>query len=161
MTLTRKELYNLVWSEPMSSVCKRFGLSDNGLRKHCVSMNIPTPPKGYWAKLQNRKKVEKVPLPNDYQGGKQSVNLNEVDPKDVKTDHNLPVSKQKMREKEISTGDISIFRVPDVLYAKESIIIDTKEKQDPNSENPKDYKNTIFCRELHFNIFCRDGTAHY
>lgn len=33
MELTRKELYDLVWSEPMTTLCKRFGLSDNGLRK--------------------------------------------------------------------------------------------------------------------------------
>lgn len=52
MELTRKELYDLVWSEPMTTICKRFGLSDNGLRKRCKSMNIPTPPLGYWAKLK-------------------------------------------------------------------------------------------------------------
>ena len=40
---TDEELYDLVWSEPMTTVCKRFGISDNGLRKHCKSMNIPTP----------------------------------------------------------------------------------------------------------------------
>lgn len=52
MELTRKELYDLVWSEPMTTICKRFGLSDNGLRKRCKSMNIPTPPLGYWTKLK-------------------------------------------------------------------------------------------------------------
>ncbi|MFT3739568.1 MAG: hypothetical protein QM786_12480 [Breznakibacter sp.] len=67
MKLTRKELYDLVWSEPMSTVCKRFGISDNGLRKHCKSMNIPTPPIGYWAKLQSGKTVEILPIPNEYE----------------------------------------------------------------------------------------------
>ena len=57
MELTRKELYDLVWSEPMTTICKRFGLSDNGLRKRCKSMNIPTPPLGYWAKLKYGKQV--------------------------------------------------------------------------------------------------------
>lgn len=42
MELTRKELYDLVWAEPMTTICKRFGLSDNGLRKRCKSMNIHT-----------------------------------------------------------------------------------------------------------------------
>ena len=55
MQLTRKELYDLVWSEAMTTICKRYGLSDNGLRKHCKTMNIPTPPLGYWAKLQHGK----------------------------------------------------------------------------------------------------------
>ena len=74
MKLTRKELYDLVWSEPMNTVCKRFGISDNGLRKHCKSMNIPTPPLGYWAKLQSRKEVEIIPLPSEYEGKKQFAN---------------------------------------------------------------------------------------
>lgn len=30
MELTRKELYDLVWSEPMTTLCKRFGITDNG-----------------------------------------------------------------------------------------------------------------------------------
>ena len=62
MELTRKELYDLVWAEPMTTICKRFGLSDNGLRKHCKSMNIPTPPAGYWAKIKFGKKVKIIPL---------------------------------------------------------------------------------------------------
>ena len=33
MKISRKELYDLVWAEPMSSVCKRFGLSDIELKK--------------------------------------------------------------------------------------------------------------------------------
>ena len=37
MELTRKELYDLVWSEPMTTICKRFGLSDNGLRKYSIT----------------------------------------------------------------------------------------------------------------------------
>lgn len=47
-TFSREELYELVWSEPMFNLCKRFGLSDNGLRKRCKAMQIPTPPQGYW-----------------------------------------------------------------------------------------------------------------
>lgn len=35
MKIKRQELYNLVWAEPMTTICKRYGLSDNGLRKHC------------------------------------------------------------------------------------------------------------------------------
>jgi hypothetical protein len=35
---------------------------------------------------------------------------------------------QVLREQEISEGDMSCFIVPEVLYAKDPIIIDTKEK---------------------------------
>ncbi len=61
--MTRSELYELVWKEPMIHVAKRFGISDVALRKTCVKHNIPTPPLGYWAKLAHGKKVVQPPLP--------------------------------------------------------------------------------------------------
>jgi len=56
-------MYELAWSEPMQSLSKRFSLSDRGLAKICASANIPVPARGYWAKLQAGKKVERFPLP--------------------------------------------------------------------------------------------------
>ena len=35
VTLTRKELYDLVWSEPMMRLARRYGLSGSGLAKIC------------------------------------------------------------------------------------------------------------------------------
>ena len=60
---TRNELYELAWSTPMTKLAKQFGLSDVGLRKICAKHQIPTPPLGYWAKLQFGKKVKQIPLP--------------------------------------------------------------------------------------------------
>lgn len=94
MQLTRKELYDLVWSEAMTTICKRYGLSDNGLRKHCRTMNIPTPPLGYWAKLQHGKTVERIPLPDDYEGKKKEVSLREIDPKDIVVEIDKPIDPQ-------------------------------------------------------------------
>lgn len=128
MKLTRKELYDLVWSEPMTTVCKRFGLSDNWLRKHCKLMNIPTPPNGYWAKIQSQKVVEKIPLPSKYIGNKQTVDLKEVDPNDVVVDLEPPVNKQGDLEKLLLSENPDWYKVPEVLYAKDALIIDTKEK---------------------------------
>jgi hypothetical protein len=48
--LNRKELYNLVWSEPMKTLSTRFGISDVALKKTCARVGIPTPERGYWAK---------------------------------------------------------------------------------------------------------------
>jgi hypothetical protein len=61
--LTRLEMYELAWSEPMQSLAKKFSLSDRGLAKICAAANIPVPARGYWAKLQAGKKVERWPLP--------------------------------------------------------------------------------------------------
>lgn len=62
-TLSREELYTLVWQTPMSRLAKTFGLSDVGLRKICTMHSIPTPSLGYWAKLAHGKRVLQPPLP--------------------------------------------------------------------------------------------------
>ena len=60
--LSREELYELVWSEPLLTLSKRFGLSDNGLRKRCKSLNVPTPPRGYWERRRRGYKDSRAPL---------------------------------------------------------------------------------------------------
>lgn len=59
----RTKLYNEVWSEPVTTVAKRYGISDNGLRKRCINLQIPLPPLGYWAKVKAGAKVPKPKLP--------------------------------------------------------------------------------------------------
>lgn len=150
MKLTRKELYDLVWSEPIIVLAKRFGLSDNGLRKHCKSMNIPTPPVGYWAKLENGKPVSIIPLPEEYNGKKTEVNLKEVDQTQIPDeiiDLEPEINRQEQIEQEIKAGDLFVFVVPEVLYAKDPLIIDTKEKHRedmiPWSQRKSPYKSKI------------------
>lgn len=63
IVLTRKELYDRVWSEPMQKLSKEFGLSDVGLAKTCKRYDVPTPPRGYWAKMQAGHTVRQTPLP--------------------------------------------------------------------------------------------------
>ncbi len=62
-SFTREELHDLVWSEPMTKLGARFGISGNGLKKACRRANIPVPPQGYRNKLQAGHKVTKTPLP--------------------------------------------------------------------------------------------------
>ena len=61
-TITRTQLYELVWTTPIQKLATRFGLSDVGLAKVCKRHKIPRPPRGYWAKLANGKRVRKFPL---------------------------------------------------------------------------------------------------
>ena len=63
MTLTREELYQLVWSEPLRTLAKRFGISDVALAKRCRTANIPLPGVGYWAKREAGKAVYQPALP--------------------------------------------------------------------------------------------------
>ena len=48
MELSRKGLYDLVWSIPMTKVGEQLAVSDVAIRKIYVKMDIPRPPQGYW-----------------------------------------------------------------------------------------------------------------
>ena len=62
-TFTREALYNLVWSESTRTLSKRLGISDVGLAKACRRANIPTPDRGYWARVATGQKCERTHLP--------------------------------------------------------------------------------------------------
>src|SRR5262245_50789361 len=47
---SRKELYDLVWSQPMRTLAMGVGISDVALAKHCKKLNVPVPSRGYWAR---------------------------------------------------------------------------------------------------------------
>lgn len=59
----REKLYEEIWAEPVSKVSKKYEISDVGLRKICLNLDIPVPPLGYWAKLAAGKAVKKPSLP--------------------------------------------------------------------------------------------------
>lgn len=78
MRLTREQLYDLVWSEPMIKAAKRFGLSDVGLKKICIKNAIPVPPRGYWRKLEVGKRTKRVSLPELLSHGVIAIDVREI-----------------------------------------------------------------------------------
>ncbi|MEO7190105.1 MAG: hypothetical protein ABI051_03545 [Vicinamibacterales bacterium] len=46
----RHRLYEEVWTEPTQQVAQRYGVSDVAIAKACTLLDIPKPPRGYWAK---------------------------------------------------------------------------------------------------------------
>lgn len=58
----REKLYEEIWREPVTTVAKRYGVSDVALHKACKRLNVPMPPRGYWAKVQAGQTLEKTPL---------------------------------------------------------------------------------------------------
>ncbi|MEI6062629.1 MAG: hypothetical protein WCR72_18140 [Bacteroidota bacterium] len=67
-TISRQELYDLVWKESLTAISKRLYIPYTHLRKICAEFNIPIPPNGHWSKLLFGKPVEIIELPQDYQG---------------------------------------------------------------------------------------------
>ena len=62
-TITRKDLYDEVWSQAVCKLAPKYNLSDVGFAKLCKRCDIPRPPRGHWAKLEAGKKVKQIPLP--------------------------------------------------------------------------------------------------
>jgi AcrR family transcriptional regulator len=65
VVLTRNELYERVWSKPMSALAREFGVTGNALSKICNRVNVPYPSRGYWPKVAGGRAPERVPLPAD------------------------------------------------------------------------------------------------
>lgn len=80
MRLSRQELYDQVWSEPMKAVAARYALSDVGLKKICVKNRIPVPSRGYWQRLEAGQSPRKIALPE--WPGASEIDIR-VKPKDV------------------------------------------------------------------------------
>jgi len=60
---TREEIYDKVWRFPTSKLKESFGMSDVAIAKLCKKLQIPKPPRGYWARLQYGQKLPRIPLP--------------------------------------------------------------------------------------------------
>jgi hypothetical protein len=61
----RQSLYEEVWSQPLTRLGKKYGLSDNGVRKICIALNIPLPKAGHWAKIAAGHQIPRTPLPKN------------------------------------------------------------------------------------------------
>lgn len=60
--LTRRELYDLVWSKPVQTAAAELGISDRGLAKICSRHRVPSPSRGYWARVAAGQRCKLPPL---------------------------------------------------------------------------------------------------
>lgn len=66
--LSREELFELVWSVPMTKVAEKFHVSGSYMARVCSTLHVPRPERGYWAKLTVGKAPEKPLLPEAQPG---------------------------------------------------------------------------------------------
>jgi hypothetical protein len=71
----RQQLYDLVWSEPLTQLAPQFGMSDVALAKICKRNGIPIPGRGHWAKLKAGKTSPQFPLPPRGLGSKETIHI--------------------------------------------------------------------------------------
>jgi len=61
--ISREQLYEEVWAEPIVKVARRYGVSDVAVAKWCRRLAVPRPGRGYWARKAAGYSVNQQPLP--------------------------------------------------------------------------------------------------
>lgn len=57
--ITKDELERLVWEMPCTQIAKLYGVSDKAIEKRCKLLDVEKPPRGYWQKKLQKKKIKK------------------------------------------------------------------------------------------------------
>lgn len=119
-TLTRKKLYDLVWSKPLTTLAKEYNYSDNGLRKICKKHNIPTPNAGNWAKLRHGKPSPIKPLPKG-ENAIIDLYIREEENKSIHSNSQLAKIKNDLQNSGLN------FQVPDRINSPHPLVKKAKE----------------------------------
>ena len=156
MKITIRQLYDMIWTDGVGKTETALGLKHLELKSICDKFDIPRPSSNYWIALKLGKPVVKTvlsPSSND----SELIETNDYvkkkkEPKskpEVKR-HEEPTGKYPTKELPQENIDLNpIYKVPDVLYAKDPIILDTKAKlreENFRTENPWNAKNPFKCK---------------
>jgi len=132
ITFSRKQLYDMVWKEPLSKLSKKYKISDNGLRKVCRSMKVPFPRHGYWQKVQSGKKSVKVKFIEKFDGKLYcTLFLRE---KDTNSAESI-ISPLKSLMIEIENDESLSLKVPDRLSNPDDLIIQARRSFEDKKKN--------------------------
>jgi len=119
ITFTREQLYDLIWSESLLTLSKKYNISDVGLRKICIRMDIPLPMVGYWNKVKAGKSVEVRKLSSVYMGEKEISLTLRVEGENQIEDG---LSPQMALQKELEIDPNTNLRIPNVLSDPDPIV---------------------------------------
>lgn len=142
--LSRKELYEMVWSQPILTLSKMYEITGSGLRKICVKMDIPLPKAGHWQRIQHKKPVLVKPLPSEYSGETKIELILRADDK---------VPKKGIKEipiKQVKKGGIkrkSEFRVPSQLKNPDPLIVTAKNSLTSAKPGYSRFRGTVSTRD--------------
>ena len=140
--LTRKELYDLVWSKPLIQLAKIYNISDNGLRKICKKYEIPLPKMGHWQKIQFGKKVTIEKLVPKVKWEKNKIVLADREFKEKEKDHLL--SRFARRTKEIKIKHPELIKVSSRLAKPDPLVVEARsDLKSKKSTSWRGYKSVI------------------
>ena len=132
--LTRKELYELVWTTSIVKLAKQFRMSDIGLTKICKKYDIPKPGVGYWAKREHGKQVEKKPLPNHHINPEITIDVSGKYQETFRSDAMKSEVVARLKEQ---------FKVPDTLNNPHPLIQQTRKIRKENKDTYYKHLNVL------------------
>lgn len=165
MELTREQIYEMLWADGVGKTEKALGLKQVELKAICEIFQIPRPSSGYWTALALNKPAEKTPLPASEKEGpiqtedymkRRRVKKEKPAPAPVaNSEEPMPVLaadpepakpvKGKYPPRELPPDEpVTIYTVPEKLYAKDPLILDTKARlreENYRRDNPWYKKN--------------------
>lgn len=160
MDLTREQLYEMLWADGVGRTEKALGMKPAELKVICEKYQIPRPSSIYWNNLALGKPTEKTPLPSfednqpihteDFIKRQRTKKPKPESPKHAAEESPSKTAKGKYPPRELPIEEPpTIYDVPDKLFAKDPIILDTKAKlrelnsRKDNTWSKKNlYKNT-------------------
>ena len=105
----RDTLYSEVWTTPMVSLAPKYGVSAVFLSRVCARLNIPCPPRGYWARKYSgqRPKIPPLPAPmiadpTEWRRGDQLPSITRLEPA-------MPNPKKASAQRAMLMGSLSSF----------------------------------------------------
>lgn len=115
--ITREELFALVWEKPSTEVAKELHISDVALGKLCHRLQVPKPPRGYWARV----KSGKVPRQSPLKGFKEEINKKikraspdcsfSTKPSISLSEKQIEYFRRAVREMDSYESDISLYEI--------------------------------------------------
>lgn len=121
--LSRKQLYDLVWSIPISKLTQKYSISNEGFKKICKKFEIPMPQNGFWLKLKYNKKV-KIEKLNPIFGGIDKIVMTLREEGNTINVDQTPLT---IRTKEIENDPNAPLTVPETITKPDILTIQTKD----------------------------------
>lgn len=136
--LTRKELYELIWSTTISQILKKYALSNDGFKKICKKYEIPLPQNGYWLKLKHNKPFKKEVLNLDFMGD----NEIEFPIREEGSIINIDQTPLTILTKQILSDKNAPLKIPEKLTKPDILIVQTKDSKSKNNFNYYSYRTS-------------------
>lgn len=131
--LSRKQLYDLVWSTPLSKIALQYAYNNDGIKKICKDYDIPMPDASYWSKIKYNKKVKKEELDTVFIGVDKIVLTIRQDGSSI----NVNQTPLTIRTKEIKSNPKAPLKVPDKMVSPDILIQNTRKRKE--DKNKKDF----------------------